>query len=215
MTLPFSFNSGEWVVFDLDDTLYPEWQFLHSGIRHIIKKFKLNKSTRSTRFYACQKDWIHFLINENSLTLTDQLVYDVLEEYRNHIPSITLREGALQSLRALKQQRCSIGLVTDGRSITQRNKLSSLGIHRFLDQIVISEELGSEKPSFNNFNSFDQNAPKYYIGDNPRKDFVAPNQLGWTTIMLLDDGYNIHSQDLIVAETYQAQFKIESFKDLI
>jgi len=215
MTLPFSFNEGEWVVFDLDDTLFPEWQFLHSGIRHIIKHFELNNSMRSTHFYASQKDWIHFLINENSLTLTDQLVSDVLEEYRNHVPSITLREGALQFLRALKEQRCSIGLITDGRSITQRNKLSSLGIHKFFDQIVISEELGSEKPSFDNFNCFNQSVTKYYIGDNPRKDFVAPNQLGWTTIMLLNDGYNIHSQDLIVAETYQAQFKIESLKDLI
>ena len=215
MTLPISFNEGEWVVFDLDDTLYPEWQFLHSGISHIIKKFKLNRSTSSTRFYACQKDWIHFLINENSLNLTDQLVSDVLEEYRNHVPSITLREGALDFFKALKEQRCSIGVITDGRSVTQRNKLSSLGIHKFLDQIIISEELGTEKPSLDNFNSFDKSVPKFYIGDNPRKDFVAPNQLGWTTIMLLDDGNNIHSQDLIIAETYQAQFKIESFKDLI
>lgn len=215
MTRPISFNEGELVVFDLDDTLYPEWQFLHSGIHHIIKKFELNKSMRSTHFYACQKDWIHFLINENSLTLTDQLVSDMLEEYRSHVPNITLREGALQLLRELKEQRCSIGLITDGRSNTQRNKLSSLGIDKFFDQIVISEELGSEKPSFENFNCFNQSVTKYYIGDNPRKDFVAPNQLGWTTIMLLNDGYNIHSQDLIVAETYQAKLKIKSFKDLI
>jgi putative hydrolase of the HAD superfamily len=215
MTLPFSFNEGEWVVFDLDDTLYPEWQFVHSGIRHIIKKFKLNKSTRSTGFYASQINWIHFLINENSLALTDQLLSDVLEEYRHHVPSITLREGALEFLSALKEQRCSIGLVTDGRSITQRNKLSSLGIDMFFDQIVISEELGSEKPSFDNFKAFDFNVAKYYFGDNLRKDFVTPNRLGWATIMLLDDGCNIHSQDLRVAETYQAQFKIESFIDLI
>ena len=161
MTLPFSFNEGEWVVFDLDDTLYPEWQFLHSGIRHVINKFNLKKSTHSTRFYASQKDWVHSLINENSLTLTDQLVSDMLEEYRNHVPSIALREGALHFLRVLKEQRCSIGIITDGRSVTQRNKLSSLGINKFLDQIVISDEFGSEKPSLDNFNSFDQSVPTF------------------------------------------------------
>jgi putative hydrolase of the HAD superfamily len=215
MTLPFSFNEGEWVVFDLDDTLYPEWLFLHSGIHHIIERFNLNKSTRSASFYASQKNWIYFLLNENSLPLTKDLMSDMLEEYRLHRPVITLREGAFEFLNSLKQKGCNIGLVTDGRSITQRNKLSSLGIDMFFDEIVISEELGSEKPSFDNFISFNQNVTKYYIGDNLRKDFFTPNQLGWTTIMLLDDGRNIHTQNLRVPESYQAKFKVESFMELI
>ena len=33
-----------------------------------------------------------------------------------------------------------------------------------------------------------------YIGDNPKKDFVAPNQLNWVTVGLRDDGRNIHPQ---------------------
>jgi putative hydrolase of the HAD superfamily len=39
----------------------------------------------------------------------------------------------------------------------------------------------------------------YYIGDNPAKDFQAPNHLGWTTICLLDDGRNIHPQDFTLS----------------
>ena len=33
-----------------------------------------------------------------------------------------------------------------------------------------------------------------YIGDNPRKDFIAPNRLGWLTLGLVDCGANIHPQ---------------------
>ena len=32
--------------------------------------------------------------------------------------------------------------------------------------------------------------------DNPQKDFIAPNRLGWATIGLLDSGSNIHGQKL-------------------
>ena len=35
-----------------------------------------------------------------------------------------------------------------------------------------------------------------YVGDNPKKDFIAPNALGWTTIMLKADERNIHEQVL-------------------
>jgi putative hydrolase of the HAD superfamily len=31
-----------------------------------------------------------------------------------------------------------------------------------------------------------------YVGDNPDKDFLAPNRLGWTTVMVRDER-NLHS----------------------
>lgn len=33
-----------------------------------------------------------------------------------------------------------------------------------------------------------------YVGDNLKKDFIAPNALGWQTVCLKDDGRNIHRQ---------------------
>ena len=87
-----------------------------------------------------------------------------------------------------------LGLLTDGRSISQRNKLSAMGITSLFDEILISEEFGSEKPCEDNYLFF-QN--KYstndcvYFGDNFGKDFVTPNRLGWKTIGLLDDGLSL------------------------
>ena len=35
-----------------------------------------------------------------------------------------------------------------------------------------------------------------YVGDNLKKDFIAPNMLGWLTVCLKDDGRNIHRQEV-------------------
>ncbi|MGM9786689.1 MAG: HAD family hydrolase, partial [Candidatus Cryptobacteroides sp.] len=88
------------------------------------------------------------------------------------------------------------------RSIQQRNKIEALGLNRWIenDDIIISEEFGSEKPALANYEYYMKRYPECcdftYIGDNPNKDFVVPNILGWETICLIDDGRNIHKQGI-------------------
>lgn len=85
---------------------------------------------------------------------------------------------------------------------------------------VISEDFGSEKPALANFEYFINRYPEChdftYVGDNPRKDLIAPNALGWLNVCLKDDGRNIHKQDF-TSITAQALPKktIESLKELI
>jgi putative hydrolase of the HAD superfamily len=88
-----------------------------------------------------------------------------------------------------------LAILTDGRSITQRLKLRSLGLQEL--PAFVSEDFGSEKPEPLRYQRIMEQWPgnRYcYVGDNPHKDFLAPNSLGWTTICLRDDGRNIHPQ---------------------
>ena len=84
----------------------------------------------------------------------------------------------------------------------QRNKIEALGLSRWMDaeDIVISEEFGSEKPALSNYAYFMERYPEChdftYVGDNLKKDFIAPNALGWLTVCLKDDGRNIHRQEV-------------------
>ncbi len=55
----------------------------------------------------------------------------------------------------------------------------------------------------------------FYIADNPRKDFITPNRLGWTTICLLDRGQNVHSQNFDISSKYLPHFLINSFDEII
>jgi putative hydrolase of the HAD superfamily len=140
----------------------------------------------------------------------------LLQLYRHHYP-IYPENSCKSFLSQLKAAGCILGLVTDGYSITQRNKLKALGIEDAFDLIVISEEFGSAKPSAANFEIFHQfnSAQYYYIADNPSKDFVSPNALGWQTICLVDAGNNIHKQDFTKESLYLPRKKINKLDELV
>ena len=196
------------MVFDLDDTLYKEQDYLLSAYREIAERI----GDRVTRKQGVQEDRIfdqmlrwrqegenvfQCLIDTYGLDMT---VDDLLTVYRSHVPAIRLDEETKHLLDSL-HWAAVIGLITDGRSLTQRHKIEALGLSAYMDEenILISEETGFEKPSEVPYRHFMAHYPActyYYVGDNPAKDFSAPDRLGWTSICLLDDGRNIHPQEL-------------------
>ncbi len=144
--------------------------------------------------YKEDKDVFVFLENKYAVSKSELLNF-----YRNHAPSIILFSGVLDLFRRIRNKSGCIALLTDGRSITQRNKIKSLGIENDFDFISISEEIGAVKPSLKGFKLIEERLNKdnyYYIGDNLKKDFIGPNQLNWNTICLVDNGKNIHSYKL-------------------
>jgi putative hydrolase of the HAD superfamily len=119
--------------------------------------------------------------------------------YREHIPEIKLSDDTRKFLDRLKAKGGGMGLITDGRSVTQRNKLKALQVLDLFDDLIISEEFGSEKPDPANYRYFEDKYPGsrfYFFGDNTIKDFIIPVQLGWTSICIKDAGENIHPQDI-------------------
>lgn len=186
-------------IFDLDDTLYKEIDFLKSAYWEIAKTLsKTNSELLYMEMFALYKKKINvfkWLSDKYSHLTANQLII----KYREHIPKIDLYPGARSFLDKLKKSNIPLGLITDGRSITQRNKLKSLKIERYFNDIIISEEFGSEKPSIDNYFFFQKKYIGYklfYIGDNVEKDFITPNNLDWDTWCLIDNGQNIHSQFL-------------------
>ena len=94
-----------------------------------------------------------------------------------------------------------MGMITDGRIQTQRLKIHALGLDKYIPEqnILISEATGADKHFSLPFDIMMRRNPGesrfVYVGDNPEKDFLWPNRLGWLTVMLLDtDGRNIHPQ---------------------
>ena len=54
-----------------------------------------------------------------------------------------------------------------------------------------------------------------YVGDNTKKDFLAPNELGWDSICIKDAGENIHPQNFNISEEYLPKFKVEDILEVI
>jgi putative hydrolase of the HAD superfamily len=208
------FPSSKIFVFDLDDTLYSERDFEKSGIEFVYHNLSIKHISLET-ILNNRNNWIELMINGSNNQITLQIVLDM---YRNHFPNIQLYNDAKVFLEKLLSQGIEMSLITDGRSITQRNKLSALGIESFFKNIVISDEVNSEKPSEYNFRMvmYNKISENYiYIADNPKKDFITPNKLGWTSICLLDRGQNVHKQNFNISSEYLPLFSISSFEEII
>ena len=202
------------VVFDLDDTLYKEVDYLVSAYHAIANAIHLDVTDEMLDWYHAGKNVFQCLLDKYDVDLS---LAKLLETYRYHEPKISLIPESDIFLSHLRRECIKVGIISDGRSKTQRNKLKSLGLE-WIDNVVISEELGSEKPSEANYLYFEKKYPGYcftYIADNLKKDFITPNRLGWHTICLKDDGRNIHSQNIEITEVQKPQIIVNKLTDLI
>jgi putative hydrolase of the HAD superfamily len=205
------------IVFDLDDTLFKEIDFLKSAYREIASLCcsTINEQLYNemlSNFYA-GKNVFNELVEHTERFSIEELV----SIYRSHLPNISLSDGAKELFDFLVESKFPIGLITDGRSIQQRNKLKALFISETFSDIIISEEFESEKPSVLNYQYFQVKYPDYhfyYIGDNFNKDFVTPNKLGWSTIGLLDDGRNVHKQNHNLSIEYLPKYCVKSLNEI-
>jgi len=194
------------VVFDLDDTLYPERDYVRSGYRAVARRLHemLERDEAFDdwlwrRFEAGLAGGAFDALNEHfRLGLDARAITELVGVYREHRPDIHPRPGAAELLGRLGS-RCKLGLLSDGFLPAQRLKLDALGLAPMLDAVVFTEEMGRQcwKPAPDGFEAIRAklNVPHKacaYVGDNPAKDFVAPNSLGWRSIQLLCPG-QIHS----------------------
>lgn len=208
------------VIFDLDDTLYKEIDFLKSAYQEIALWLEQEYEIRNVYNYmlSCyeqKKNVFSCVNNEYGLKVS---LESYLYKYRMHIPVISLSADVDNLLKKMLDAGFILGIITDGRTVTQSNKIRALELERYIswENCIISESFGYSKPSPEAFLFFQHkypNADYYYVGDNVSKDFIAPNQLGWTTVCLLDDGRNIHKW-ISIADDKKPQYKIPSFEEL-
>lgn len=216
------------VAFDLDDTLFEERKFLLSAYRHIATDLcRRGIADREKALHAMTVGGFDALMEEierergwsPSEREKSVTVRWCVDTYRTHRPDISLDADAGETLGRLAADKDIIlALITDGRSVTQRNKIESLGLTRYFtpENIFISGETGHDKNSPHSFQELMgrySDGPYVYIGDNPAKDFIWPNRLGWMTIGLVDRGNNIHSQDVVYDSDNQPKVWVKTLAD--
>jgi HAD superfamily hydrolase (TIGR01549 family) len=173
------------VIFDLDDTLYSEKEYVRSGYKAVSDYLGGGYEEKLWSFFADGKPAIDELLKElGRETEKDKTV----EIYRSHKPDIHLYPGVKKLIEELKMKGIKVGIITDGRPEGQRNKLEALGLE--VDDVIITDELGGiqfRKPCDIAFRILTirwrmNPADIVYIGDNLEKDFQAPQQLGMKSI---------------------------------
>ena len=210
------------VVFDLEDTLYKEIDFLKSGYHavadYLTKSFGIQDlyAEMTEAYQTGEKDVFQKVLDHHHLTIDKSVLIDI---YRYHIPQIHL-DGMVKSVLEQLKENCHLAMVTDGRPRTKRNIVNALGLSEYFDwlDVYVSEEVGHLKTAPYSYEKIMETYPdcQYIcVGDNPAKDFLVPNRLGWMTVCLLDNGQNIHPQDFSLAAEYLPQRTIKDITELL
>ena len=208
------------VVFDLDDTLYDEIEYCKSGFTAVaeflanLPEAPAGDSATASAFAETRRIfatlWKQFTagnrtktfnaaLDELGMDYDDKLIGELIEVYRNHVPKIALPQDSRDVLRQLST-KYTLALLTDGFLPAQQLKVQALGIEKYFKCVVYTEQLGRNcwKPSPAGFEKLMQTlnaTPEktVYVADNEKKDFIAPNKLGFLTIQIIRSG-RIHTE---------------------
>jgi putative hydrolase of the HAD superfamily len=193
------------LVFDLDDTLYAERDFAVSAFGAV------GRWAQTEWGVAGLDDELTTLLDQGylgqlfSMALKarrpDHAAADLAAMraiYQSHVPeTLPLFDDARRILDELEHRPdVRLGLITDGTATVQAAKIFALGIGDKFDQAILTGTLDNTpgdrayyKPHPLAFELMEAalGVPGdrlVYIGDNPAKDFQAPNRLGWTTVQI-------------------------------
>lgn len=212
------------IVFDLDDTLFPETEFVKSGFlavdHYLFATYGLQNFAKTAIELFEQGDRGNIFnkaLDNLDFKYEIGLIYELVTVYREHKPQIHLFEDAIWALNYFKQHK--LALITDGYLVTQQNKVNALGVSANFDLIVYSDQYGKSnwKPSPFPYKKVMEDlavAGKecVYIADNPLKDFVTARKLGWETIQISRKN-GVYSQ-VKIKQGFEADCVLASLYDL-
>lgn len=219
------------VVFDLDDTLYLERDYVRSGFGRVAAVAADRSGLDPSVLFSFL--WHGFETSRRGRAF-DELVaaFDLSEHcsveelvsiYRTHEPDISLDPDVKSLLEDIRANGQRLGVITDGSSHSQHAKVAALDLERLVDLVVVTGDWGQEfwKPHERAYeyvrNEWDMDAAQLvYVGDNPLKDFVTPRRLGWVTVRLRREGQlhsNVEAADEHDAD-HEADHEIAELREL-
>lgn len=209
------------VIFDLDNTLYDEKQFVRSGFKEVsnymAKKYGINEE----RLYELllnifskrgRKKVFDTALKKLNLYKKESLL-EMVEVYRNHSPNIAVSKEVPEVLPKLRK-KCRIGLITGGIKKVQESKVKALDIEDLFDVVTYAIEYGGK----NDIQAFLATLEKLranpsesiYIDDNPLKGFVIAKKLGIHTVRILRGEH----RNLKVDKQHEPEFEIKNLRQL-
>lgn len=210
------------MTFDLDNTLYDVSQYYLGGFREIAEYLSKKYNLSSQKIYKKLKD-----IWDEKTSMHHHLFDDALDffsckkELNRILGMFNDYEGELRPyphvaliLEELKKRKYKLGIITDGDVDRQKRKVRLLGLGGLFDEIILTKELGSLKPSVVPFQEMINRLgvtpqESLYVGDNPLLDFEGAKKAGMKTVRLLKGEF----KDMLKNE--YIDYEIREFKDLL
>lgn len=231
--MKLSRNNKIQLIFDLDDTLYDLADPFYKAHKEIFPDYPeldCNQLFLMSRVHADEilhKEREGLIPREETLYLRIQRTYadagilpekEVInafqEQYRYYQKHISLPEEIACLLDRCKELEIPMYILSNGKSIEQRNKIRALGLERWFHEkeIFVTEEIGYLKPHIRAFKGVEEAtdaAPEniWYVGDTYAADVIGAKNAGWKVIW-----YNHRKRT--VAENI-ADVTVENAKELL
>ncbi|MDU6876800.1 HAD family hydrolase [Clostridium tepidum] len=220
------------IIFDLDDTLYKELDFVYGGFKEVCTYLANKYNKNKNQLY---KDTINILEEHGRGKIFNIIcekynmkedIKELVKIYRQAKPKISLYEDAKYILTYLKtnnkieEKYYNIGIITDGKASVQRNKIKLLGLEKMVDKIIVTDDFGMDfwkpnefayKEMLKYFNCTSDQC--IYVGDNPYKDFIGARKVGMHTVRIIREVGDYMNTFLDV--DYEADNKINSLKEMM
>jgi putative hydrolase of the HAD superfamily len=140
------------LVFDLDDTLYPERRFALSGYAavsaHVAARYDVS---RSRAFGLLRRELVagrraqSFQVLADRLHLPETIVFEWRDIYRDHEPQLRL-PAATRAVLSAARASWKLAVLTNGIPAIQRRKVAVLGLSSLVDAVIYAHEIGEGKP---------------------------------------------------------------------
>ncbi|OUM64874.1 hypothetical protein PIROE2DRAFT_8263 [Piromyces sp. E2] len=198
------------IYFDLDDTLFFRKDAFSIAFDNFFQnKYSDLKDTANDRcrirgdevFYQAQNETITTEENyiyryqkgfsDVGIEITKEQALEFYNSYQNALDNLKLNPDVISMLQYAKANFEKLGIITNGESSHQRDKIKNLGLDQWIDSdlIVISGEHGCAKPDKHLFEIAAQKANKknndlIIIGDSLQNDIIPAYEMGWHTIWI-------------------------------
>ncbi|PEZ00663.1 L-2-haloalkanoic acid dehalogenase [Bacillus sp. AFS018417] len=190
------------VIFDLDGTLLDrdsslklfikdQYKRYINELEHVPEELYINRFIELDNKGYVWKDKVYErLLQEyviSSLTW-EQLLEDYISNFQHHCIPFSNMEHVLQEL---KNSGILLGMITNGFTEFQLLNIRALGIDKYMDIILVSEQEGLKKPQAEIFlRALERlgvsSEESVYVGDHPENDVVGARNVGMHAIWKKD-----------------------------
>lgn len=191
------------VIFDMDNTLYPERRFVLSGFSAVACRLRVSRGIDARAAFTVLVDAMRGGRQQTALQvlcdrfdLPTTLVGDLVDVIRSHRPRLRLSRTTRAVLAALRPA-WRLGVLTNGIPAIQARKVEALGLRPLVDHVVFATEHGRRvgKPDRIPFETMTDRLGVrpdrcVFVGDDPRCDIDGANRAGMWSVRFDRPGWH-------------------------
>lgn len=209
------------IVFDLDETLYPERRFALSGFVAVAREADRVYGVPTAAGFATLRlalaggrrgAALQELVSR--FGLPGSAIERLLSVFRLHEPRLRLPRESAAVLRELRRD-WKLGILTNGRPDVQARKIAALGLSDVVDVVVYGLDTGAGKPELAAFSTVldrlrVEPRESVFVGDDPRCDIMGARRAGMRTVRIRR---GVHGQAPVTPDD-EADVAVDSLKEV-